>query len=383
MNKQELKALLEKFEADKCTAEEIGMLESWYLQWKTEETIDIDQAEAEQRVDHIWDRLESVEIKKGRFKLWPRLIAAAVVLIALSSVLYFYFNQPVAAPQDPIVQDVPAGGNKAYLTLADGKRITLTDAANGELAHQTGVKITKSKDGQLIYSVSKGDGVEKADKAYNKVETPKGGQYQVYLPDGTKVWLNAASSLRFPSAFKGLKERLVELDGEAYFEVAHNRKQPFIVKTAKQEITVLGTHFNISSYTDEEMVKTTLLQGAVLINRLKNTPSEGVEGKDFVVLKPGQQCILGKAFHVSEADVEMAVSWKDGNFMFNNLDLQSIMKQLSRWYIVDVDYSNMPNNRVFTGFIARSENLSKVLGMLYEVGGIKFKLENKTIKIAN
>lgn len=384
MNKEELKSLLEKFDAGQCTAEEVGMLESWYLQWRTDEEIDLADAEAEQRIDHIWSRLdEEPEVQKTPLRLWPRFAAAAVILIALSSGLFFYLHRGGSTPVSIAKQDVPAGGNKAYLTLADGKRIVLSDAANGELAKETGVAISKSADGQLIYTLSALSNTAKTGQPiYNKIETPKGGQYQVVLPDGTKVWLNSASSLRFPAMFTNLKKREVELNGEAYFEVAHNKKQPFIVKTARQELSVLGTHFNLSSYAEEDVTKTTLLQGAVLVHRLGNILNP-IEGKDFALLKPGQQATLRKTIQTGPADIEMATAWKDGNFLFNELDLKSILQQLSRWYNVEVDYSHVPENRFFTVFISRSVNLSKVLEMLEIAGGIQFEIDQKTIKVIN
>jgi transmembrane sensor len=383
MNKEELKSLLEKFDAGHCTAEEVGMLENWYLQWRTDEEIDLADAEAEQRIDHIWSRLdEEPKVQKTPLRLWPRFAAAAVILITLSSGLFFYLHRGGSTPAMIAKQDVPAGGNKAYLTLADGKRIVLNNAANGQLAKETGVAISKSAEGQLVYTLSDQSIARNAKPIYNKIETPKGGQYQIVLPDGTKVWLNSASSLRFPATFTNVKTREVELSGEAYFEVAHNKKLPFIVKTARQELSVLGTHFNLSSYADEEVTKTTLLQGAVLIHRLGDIVNP-VEGKDFAVLKPGQQATLRKTIQTGPADIEMATAWKEGNFLFNALDLKSILRQLSRWYDVEVDYSHVPENRFFTGFISRSVNLSKVLEMLEKTGGMEFEIDHKTIKVIN
>jgi transmembrane sensor len=219
MNKEELKSLLEKFDAGHCTAEEVGMLESWYLQWRTDEEIDLADAEAEQRIDHIWSRLdEEPKVQKTPLRLWPRFAAAAVILITLSSGLFFYLHRGGSTPAMIAKQDVPAGGNKAYLTLADGKRIVLNNAANGQLAKETGVAISKSAEGQLVYTLSDQSIARNAKPIYNKIETPKGGQYQIVLPDGTKVWLNSASSLRFPATFTNVKTREVELSGEAYFE---------------------------------------------------------------------------------------------------------------------------------------------------------------------
>jgi transmembrane sensor len=378
MNKQELKTLLEKFDAGQCTAEEIGTLESWYLVWRSEETIDFEEAEAERRVDQIWDRLKlDVEVKK-KIVLWPRIAAAAVLLLSLSLGLYFYHSHSLASKQELVQQDAAPGGNKAYLTLADGKRITLTDVANGELAKQAGVAIRKSADGQLIYQLS--DRGTASDKpVYNTIETPNGGQYQVILPDGTKVWLNAASVLKFPSSFAGLKERRVDLSGEGYFEVSHNAKQPFIVKSRQQEVLVLGTHFNITSYTGETTI-TTLLKGAVMVRR-SGKIANPLEGEDFAVLKPGEQSELKEKITISPADLEMATAWKDGLFIFNKTKLQNILMQLSRWYNVHVDYSDVPKDRALSGAIKRESNLSSVLKMLYETSRINFIIEDNTIKM--
>nr|WP_199081150.1 FecR family protein [Pedobacter sp. ASV19] len=378
MNKQELKTLLEKFDAGQCTPEEIGLLESWYLVWLSEETIDFEEAEAERRVDQIWDRLKlDVEIKK-KIMFWPRIAAAAVLLLSLSLGLYFYQSHSIVRKQELVQQDVAPGGNKAYLTLADGKKITLTDVANGELAKQAGVAIRKSADGQLIYQLSD-RGAANDKPAYNTIETPNGGQYQVILPDGTKVWLNAASVLKFPSSFAGLKERSVDLSGEGYFEVSHNAKQPFIVKSRQQEVLVLGTHFNINSYTGETTI-TTLLKGAVMVRR-SGKIANPLEGKDFAVLKPGEQSELKEKITISPADLEMATAWKDGLFIFNKTKLQNILMQLSRWYNVHVDYSDVPKDRALSGTIKRESNLSSVLKMLYETSRINFIIEENTIKM--
>ncbi len=378
MNEQKAIVLLKKYEDGTISPEEKIRLETWYLQEAADSSNQLSNKELDESFNYLKKQLPVKSVKQR--VLWPLVAAAASLFLVIGMGLYF--NRLYDPIQNAGVQDVAAGGNKAFLTLADGKRITLTDAANGQLARQAGVEIRKSADGQLVYTVAEQKEADQITPVYNTIETPKGGQYQVSLPDGTKVWLNAASSLRFPAFFTGLKERRVELSGEAYFEVAHNMKQPFIVKTTKQEVTVLGTHFNISSYRDEETTKTTLLQGAVLIHRQGNIP-DPKEGKDFAVLKPGEECLLNQTIKTGPADTEMATAWKDGNFQFNDLDLQSVMRQLSRWYNVDVDYSNVPKGRIFTAFISRSVNLSEVLKMLEVAGGIQFKIENKTIKIMN
>lgn len=312
---------------------------------------------------------------------WRRRInmaAAAVILLSLSAALLFHFNGGLFnSSMDLVKHDVEPGGNKAVLTLADGRKINLSDAADGNVAEQTGISITKAADGKLVYTAKDQD--ENLTVSYNTIATPVGGQYQVNLPDGTKVWLNAASSLKFPASFARLKEREVQLSGEAYFEVAHNDKMPFIVKTNRQDVLVLGTHFNINSYADETTTKTTLLKGSVLA---RMTGLKGEDG-DHVLLKPGQQAVLYQSFTVKPVDVEEVTAWKDGNFLFNDTDLRDIMKQLSRWYDVRVDYDEIPKKRFFSGFISRSVSLSKVLKLLEFTGNIQFNIENKTIKITD
>lgn len=383
MNKEEFRALVERITDGSASDAEIAIYNTYYREY--------------QRAGEAWDSTEMGEeaVLKDKLKkridakikpmmiipFWRKTVnmaAAAVVLLSLSAALLFHFDAGLFnGSPDLVAQDVTPGGNKAILTLADGRSINLSDAANGNVAEQGGIAITKAADGKLVYTIK--DQTENAAVSYNTIATPVGGQYQVNLPDGTKVWLNAASSIKFPSSFAKLKEREVQLSGEAYFEVVHHAKIPFIVKTKGQEVLVLGTHFNINSYDDESVTKTTLLQGAVLARKL-NVKGED---KDYVLLMPGQQAVLDKSFTVKPVDVEEVTAWKDGNFLFNDTDLKDIMKQLSRWYDVSVDYDEIPKNRAFSGFISRSVNLSKVLKQLEFTGNIQFKIEQKTIKITD
>jgi len=302
-------------------------------------------------------------------------IGAAAVLLVLG--LLFFRDRTGRYPGNTVAvkHDIAPGGNRAVLTLSDGRKITLTDSASQGILQNAGVSIRSTANGQLIYSVIDtytAGRTAAGGNNFNTITTPVGGQYQVELPDGTRVWLNAASSLKFPASFTGLKSRVVELHGEAYFEVKHTRSLPFIVKTRQQEVVVLGTHFNVNDYQDADGVRTTLVKGSVLVRRN--------DGR-FVVLKPGQQSVLKDQLVVGEADTEMVTAWKDGNFLFNDTDLREIMTQLARWYDLDLDYASIPPNRFFTGFISRDSNLSKVLEMLEVTGGMKFKIENKTIKM--
>ncbi|EDM36015.1 putative anti-sigma factor [Pedobacter sp. BAL39] len=313
---------------------------------------------------------------KKTFGLWSRLTAAAVVLVAVSAGIYFYkiADQP-GNPNRFVKNDLAPGGNKATLTLADGSVINLNDAAQGDLASQGGIAITKTKDGQLVYSVKGADAVNPAQAMLlNTIATPRGGQYQVNLPDGSKVWLNTSSSLKFPVQFSK-NERRVVLSGEAYFEVAKNKMKPFVVKTAAEEVEVLGTHFNINAYPDESNQKTTLMEGSVSIS-FTNPAIKGA------LLKPGQQAQLnGSAqLKVLDVDTEQAMAWKNGLFMFDGQDLEGIMKQVSRWYDVDVVFENDEvKKKTFKGTISRFNHISQLLQVLESTGSVEFKMEGRRI----
>lgn len=302
-----------------------------------------------------------------------RLTAAAVLLFVFGSVVFIYYkkeNNTVAKnttikalPQ----QDVAPGGDKAVLTLADGSTIILDSAGNGILANQSGTKVIKKEDGQLLYSNGEDEATE---MAYNLLTTPRGGKYKITLPDGSKVWLNAASSLKYPIAFTG-KERKVEITGEAYFEIAKDVSKPFKVNFNSMEVEVLGTHFNIKAYTDEEIIKTTLLEGKVKVTN----------GNEVKQLVPGQQAqvkSLSNIKIVNDVDLEETVAWKDGNFQFENTSLQDVMRQLSRWYDVEITYRGTIHKN-FIGSISRDVKLSQVLSMLQQTSKLKFMIEGKNI----
>ena len=262
--------------------------------------------------------------------------------------------------------DVSPGGNKAVLTLADGSTIVLDEAQNGELAQQGNSKIIKL-DGKLSY-----DPVNKNPKevVYNTISTPNGGQYQLELADGSLVWLNATSSIRFPTTFIG-KERRIEITGEAYFEIAKNREMPFIVAVNGAEVQVLGTRFNINAYNDEDNVRTTLLEGSVKF----------VSGDNSNILKPGQQFQLAKngAFNVAnDVNVDEVVAWKNGLFAFENATIEKVMRQFSRWYDVEIEYRGKTDD-LFIAEMRRNIKLSDALKALELTGKVKFDIEGKKI----
>ncbi|MNJ93898.1 fec operon regulator FecR [compost metagenome] len=316
-----------------------------------------------------------------QLKLWSRrIVVAAMLILCTSAGLYFYVgNQKLNNNQ--LAGDIAPGSNKALLTLADGSKIVLDEALKGNLTSQNGVRIIKADDGQLVYTINENAQSQKLNNVAGKIltntiSTPRGGQYQVNLPDGTRVWLNAASLIKFPVSFFNLKERRVELQGEAYFEVEKDATKPFLVITDRQEVQVLGTHFNISSYKDELDTKTTLLEGSVKV-RLLNT--KRVSQK---VLKPGDQSQIratSAQINVVTVDPQSEIAWKNGRFFFENEPIEDIMKQIKRWYDVDVEYEDNMAGKTIWGSVTRYGNVSKVLSVLESTGGVHFKIEGRRI----
>lgn len=300
---------------------------------------------------------------------WIKYAAAAVII--LSAGLYYLTtnNSNKTTPAQTEITDIQPGGNRATLTLADGTTILLDSANNSTLAQQGSIQIIKLDNGQIAYKPLSNQN-NSSEILYNTIATPVGGQYQIQLPDGTNVWLNATSSIRFPAVFTG-SERNVELTGEAYFEVAKNSSQPFIVNTNNTLIKVLGTAFNIMAYTDEKNIRTTLITGTV--NVTSNNKSN--------ILKPGQQANIenGSMHIVNNANIEEALAWKNGKFYFNNVDIKTVMRQIGRWYDVEVVFEGNISNEKFEGEISRDSPLSEVLKIL-ELTSIHYRLEgNKLI----
>jgi ferric-dicitrate binding protein FerR (iron transport regulator) len=321
-------------------------------------------------------------------------VAAAILLLIGAGILLWprHTTAPASAVVTNIIKnDVAPGGNKAVLILADGARITLDSARDGALASQGRTKVVKVDAGRLSYRQGSGaDGGGKnaaaanglAAVTYNMLMTPPGGQYEVTLSDGTKVWLNAMSVLRYPTVFSGLT-RTVELSGEAYFEVAKDKDHSFVVTTAQSQVRVLGTSFNINSYGDEPGMITTLLDGAVELSGKGLGPNKGV------VLKPGQQALEDLAglhggmsnFKITpDADVEQAIAWKNGSFSFDGADVHTVMRQIARWYGVKIQYEGTPTTALFGGEIGRDLSLAQVLEGLSKTK-VHFRLENKTLTV--
>lgn len=328
----------------------------------------------------VESRLSSSGVSSSRqrtLRLWWPVAIAATILIVMSAG-YLLFNRKDSTQSLAVKPTVVhPGGNKAFLTLSNGKKISLTDAANGSIAAQAGIKIIKTADGQIIYT-TENSSAGSGSSQYNTIETPRGGQYQVRLPDGTSVWLNAASKLVYPVNFHGSKERRIQLDGEAYFEVAKDKNRPFIVKTGKQEVTVLGTHFNINGYKDEPIISTTLMEGSI---KTSNTSSGNSR-----ILSPGQQSTVFSgdgAIDVRNVNTENIISWKNGYFIFDNQDITSIMKVIGRWYDVNIDYQSINKEEKFGGTFSRSSDLDDILKVLKILGNVDFKVEGRTIVVSN
>ncbi|HEY6900738.1 MAG TPA: FecR domain-containing protein [Puia sp.] len=331
-----------------------------------------------------------VEYRRKRRALF---IAASFALLLISGWIVLHFRpgpskaEPVIAPvASRFKNEVQPGGNKAMLTLSDGSSIVLDSAGNGMLSMQGNTKVLKLAGGRLAYQTGGHTGPGNT-PLYNTISTPRGGQYQVVLPDGSRVWLDATSSIRFPTSFDE-KLRQVELSGEAYFEVAANPQKPFIVsvvsgqkdgKPELQKIAVLGTRFNVMAYADENMVKTTLLDGAVSVAGQGATQTGGIK------LQPGEQAqqARSESSHisvVSDVDVDATVAWKNGYFSFNRADIHTIMRQLSRWYDVEVVYQGSGAGKEFWGGMQRDLPLTAVFRIL-EKSGVEFSIDGKKVMV--
>lgn len=345
--------------------------------WPDSEKVKQSLKEALQRIESGNKRQPKGKIITVQKYWW----VAASVLIAIALSAYFLIKnreegriQSFAKQENPVNMEIAPGGNKAILTLADGTQVVLDSANNGAISNQGNITVIKLSDGQLAYNAA-GGATSNATVQYNTIATPRGGQYQLVLMDGTKVWLNASSSLKFPTAFNG-KERKVELTGEGYFEVAKDKSKPFYVSTEGMNIKVLGTHFNVNAYSDEEAIKTTLLEGSVEVN------TSGQIAK----LKPGQQAKLqtsgARLQTISNVDLSQVIAWKNGFFSFNDASIQTIMKQFANWYDIDVSYQGKMSEARYSGKVQRNMSLQKVLEVL-SFTDINIKLIGKKVVVSS
>jgi len=387
MNASQFSDLLQRYRLGACSDEEKEWVEGWYNERRNDIYNPLTEAEEEMVGARMYGNVQEVlttATAERVIPIWRKKrtwwVAAGTTML-MATACYFLFTHKGSVPgivQTPKsgTRPVMPGGNKALLTLGDGSVIVLDSAANGALSQQGKTIVLKKQDGQLIYQ-SQHNGNQEA-IAWNKISTPRGGQYQVVLPDGTKVWLNAVSSLRFPAGFTG-NERVVQLTGEAYFEVTHNN-QPFIVEIIAAtgmpgggRVEVLGTHFNINAYDDEPAIKTTLLQGSVKVT--KDAAS--------VLLKPGEQTSISQSSQLSQpipVQTEDVVAWKDGRFVFNEANVETVMREIARWYDVEIVYAGKVPAEKFEGEIPRNSNIQEVFKIL-ELSNVHCKIEGRKITV--
>lgn len=383
MDQKRFSALLERYLREDLSREEAAQLldslqdDDMRRQWEATITGLLENKEVQGLSDR--PRMEAIRrsIMAGKTQpkpLFKRLLPyAAAAVVLLIATLYIF--RPFAETTAPVAGNtnmlpLAPGGDRAMLTLADGSQIPLDSAGNGAIAAQGNVQVVKLSSGQLAYNSTQAG--KESQVSYNTLSTPRGGQFRIILPDGSNVWLNAASSLRFPTVFTG-KTREVQLTGEAYFEVAKNPSMPFTVKVNDMAVRVLGTHFNVMAYHDENTVQTTLLEGAVNIQH----------GPQAVLLKPGQQARLnaaGKMTVNEDADLEEVVAWKNGYFHFNHETLEGVMRQIGRWYDAEITYEGNIPDREFGGKIERSSSVTDVLKIL-ELSKVNYRIEGKKIII--
>jgi len=372
--------MIQRYADGDATQAEKEFIEKYYEYFEKEPNI-LDQYTTVQKaeLENEMEAYLSAKIQTGQVTvtkpLWSksvfRLLAAASVLFMIG---FYFYNSGQFSRKDDYKSfakpaDVAPGSDKATLTLSDGTSIELDQKSNGHLATDGMVSIRSNGQGELEYTKSGVEG-DKKSMGINQIVTPVGGQYRVVLPDGSKVWLNAMSSLSYPTFFDGL-QRKVKVTGECYFEVAKDTNRPFLVEIDnKQEVLVTGTHFNINAYPNESNIRTTLLEGAVEVGRI------GDSTKDFVKLKPGIQSFIGsdKQLKTKEVNAEEMVAWKNGLFYFDNADIPSVMRQIERWYNVEVIYGNAVERKEFSGKIHRSAKLSQILEIL-RFTGVDMKVE--------
>lgn len=378
MDLDQVKVLLQRYQAGECTLPEKQLVEQWYNQlietgewnWSEAEKLDLEKIMENQLLQQI-NHPAKPQARTNFFHITGWWAAAAVILL-LGAGTFLLFNKvdkPVKVAKTVLAKDINAPeSNRALITLASGQKLYLDSALNGALVMQGNVKLIKQPNGEIVYQAP--GKITAGAMEYNTLVNPQGSKViNLTLADGTKLWLNAGSSLTYPVAFVG-NERKVAITGEAYFEVAHNSAIPFKVMKGEMEVTVLGTHFNISAYNDEDIISTTLIEGSVKVSK----------GKMNIVLQPGQQSQLidQELKIIKNVNIEQITSWKDGWFYFESADLKTILRQFSRWYDVKVIYEGNISNRKFFGIVKRSSSLQTVLEMLQD-NDIIFRIEGKNL----
>lgn len=375
MTKKEFLALLDKYLAGEISYEEEKLLSKFYSTYRQEEELDDSFFSSERKLEILTKIKNHTQSKKYSYFKWSYWAAAAIILlISISGIRYFIQNNNNIRVKNSSIaaETVLPGSNRALLKLANGNIISLDNQNSSTqiLLKEKGLTIQKSKNGQLIYIIQDVHAVDLTGS--NTIQTPRGGQYEVLLPDGTHVWLNSESSLSYNLDFK--RQRKVTLTGEAYFEVTKN-KIPFIVQNELQEIRVLGTHFNVNSYKDEAYSQTTLLEGQILISSLNSIKEQAI------LVKPNFKVVTNKHSGITQqsiADTESIMAWKNGDFLFEDTELSTILRVIARWYDVKVDYNSLPSTR-YTLQISKNVKLSEVLDMLEKTGAVKFQFQQQTI----
>ncbi|ODS84320.1 MAG: hypothetical protein ABS46_04145 [Cytophagaceae bacterium SCN 52-12] len=378
-HRQELIIIFRKYLDGTATPEEKQFVEAWYGSFEKEPGIldnypetgqELLEARMEQalRIHIDNDRPRSTWKTITRNIRLGRVAAAAVLILSLAGSWYYFTNTGLREPAQTAMAagpDLAPGGNRAVLTLSNGKQIVLDSVSTGMLARQGNTVIHKVEDGLVSYT---GEG-PRAGQDFNTITAPAGGKYSVVLPDGSRVWLNAESSITFPTAFSP-EERSVKISGEVYFEIAKDARRPFSVQVgALQKVRVLGTHFNINAYRDEGNITTTLLEGSVEVLASGDARP--------VMLKPGEQAALSGSGRINvrgDINTEEIVAWKNGMFQFEKADIETVMRQFSRWYNVDVIYEGPLPSKTFSGKIDRKVNASEALDIL-SFTGLNFRIE--------
>jgi ferric-dicitrate binding protein FerR (iron transport regulator) len=365
-SEQETMELMRILEKEEFNEDLQSLLDSMWSRFLPEEETWTEEKKAEQ-FDEVLQRIKTHRAPVKRMTTWYRVAAAAVIVGIVATAAFFHTTnhatvqktEVIAAKK--IVNDVPPGKDRAILTLQNGTKVDL-DSLQKSNAAMYGFQ--KKNDNEIAFNDGSSQTI-----TYNTLATPKGGKYKLMLPDGSMVWLNAASTLRFPTAFQG-NTREVTVTGEAYFEIAPNAKQPFHVKVNDMDVQVLGTNFNVMAYDDENTVNTTLLQGSVKVS----------QGNNSGLLKPGQFSAIDKegAIKIREADVEETIAWKNDMFVFRAYDFKKVMRQLERWYNVTVVYKSKIPEGKYSGMIGRNNNISQVLNIL-KASGISFNINDNTI----
>jgi transmembrane sensor len=397
MKKERLVYLIDQYCKGRASEKEQQELDDWYnqvdygTQGLTELIITAGNSRA--LIDKLYENFKPrIKAHQARVRKIVRLtaIAASLLLLVTFGIVLNYLLKKQLPPITVTAPIVP-GREQAVLTLANGQKIILDVQKAGTIFSQHGVSVSKNDGGQLVYTISAPQEAA-GNTAYNSIETPRGGRYQVTLPDGTAIWLNAATKLTYPIRFSNT-ERRVQLSGEAYFEVAKDPKKPFIVHFSSPPsggggregvVEVLGTHFNINAYGDEPTVRTTLLEGKVQVSGVGTQP-QTTNYKPQTLL-PGQQASLDHttgSIQVNNVNTFQATSWKNGYFLFDDMDIKSIMKVISRWYDVDIIYGDVDPNETFGGSFSRDAALSEILQNLQSIGKVHFRITNRTIIVTN